>query len=464
MVDGVCQSESMTSTQHSAQAFQQSLAAVARGRYLVPIVLAVGIAAIGVNESIYRQSRESLSNGIALTEARMRAAQTLQLLTDAGLYARSYVLAGVTGEAAGYRDAINKMYEAKKQAFDLIAKLDESQSIPVEGIDALVTAHVRAMENWVELVARSQREAAIQAAFSRESLLRRQQLRDEFGKVLDRAAQAQQNSRNALFQSMSLSRLAVHVLALITMLGMVLFRRQLRLSDEQLAGERLLLSERVKTRTAELTEMASHLVGAREDERAHIARELHDELGGVLTATKLEFARLRRMPNLPDAVLQRIAAIDARLSEGIAVKRRVIENLRPSSLDQLGLVSAIEILCRDMAGVLGVPVRTDLSEVNVEKSAELSLYRVAQESLTNIAKYARCTQVQVRLTQIGSRVQLTVQDDGQGFLPDRLTPGRHGLAGMRMRLEAHGGRLIVVSAPGNGATIKAEVPVVTENA
>ncbi len=450
----------MANTQYSAHAFQHSLAAVARGRYLVPFVLVVGIVAIGVNEAIYRRSHESLSNGIALTEARVRAAQTLQFLTDAGLYARSYVLAGVPGEAAEYRDAVSRMYEAKKQAFDLIAKLDESQSIPVEGIDALVAAHVRAMESWVELVARSQREVAIQAAFSGESLGRRQQLRDEFGKVLDSTARAQQNNRDALYQSMSLSRLAVHVLALVTMLGMVLFRRQLRLGDRQLAEERLLLAERVKSRTAELTEMATHLVHAREDERAHIARELHDELGGVLTAMKLEFARLRRIPNLSDAVLQRMAAIDVRLNEGIAVKRRVIENLRPSSLDQLGLVSAIEILCRDMAGVLGVPVHADVNPVNVENSAELSLYRVAQESLTNIAKYARCTQVQVRLAQTGSSVQLTVQDDGQGFLPDHLTPGRHGLAGMRMRLEAHGGRLTVVSAPGCGAIIKAELPAV----
>jgi signal transduction histidine kinase len=250
----------------------------------------------------------------------------------------------------------------------------------------------------------------------------------------------------------------VHFLALAAILGMGLFRRQLRRGDADLAQERLLLADRVRERTADLTEMTNHLVHAREDERARIARELHDELGGMLTAIKLDFARLRRLPGLPEKAPERMQAIESRLNEGIALKRRIIEHLRPSSLDQLGLVPALEILCSDMTGVLGVPVRAELQPVSVDKNAELTLYRAAQEALTNIGKYAHCRQVQLSLGQQGNKVQLGVHDDGRGFDPAVVAHGHHGLAGMRVRLESHGGRLVVESAPGRGTTVTAELP------
>jgi signal transduction histidine kinase len=255
-----------------------------------------------------------------------------------------------------------------------------------------------------------------------------------------------------------MSRWAVHILAFAAVLGMVLFRRQLRRGDEELAKERLLLADRVRERTAELTEMTGHLVHAREDERARIARELHDEMGGLLTAIKLDFARLRRLPDVPQKAVERMQAIESRLNEGIALKRRIIEHLRPSSLDQLGLVSALEILCGDMAEVLGVPVYADLHEVSVGKNAELTLYRTAQEALTNIGKYAHCRQVQVSMRQRGADAQLVVHDDGRGFEPTQVPHGHHGLVGMRVRLELHGGRLKVESTPGRGTTVSAKLP------
>jgi len=233
----------------------------------------------------------------------------------------------------------------------------------------------------------------------------------------------------------------------------------LRWGDQELAKERMLLADRVRERTAELTEMTNHLVHAREDERARIARELHDEMGGLLTAIKLDFARLRRLPDLPQKALERMVAIESRLNEGIALKRRIIEHLRPSALDQLGLVSALEILCSDMAGVLGVPVHADLETVSVGKIAELTLYRAAQEALTNIGKYAHCRQVQVSMHQRGAEVLLTVRDDGRGFDPTQVPHGHHGLVGMRVRLELHGGWLKLESAPGRGTTLTAELPV-----
>ena len=164
---------------------------------------------------------------------------------------------------------------------------------------------------------------------------------------------------------------------------------------------------------------------------------------------------------MPDKATERMASIETRLNEGIALKRRIIENLRPSSLEQLGLVPALEILCNEMSAALNKPVHADLQPVNVGANAELSLYRIAQESLTNAGKYADSNRIDVQLKEAGGAVLLRVRDDGRGFRPQDVGHGRHGLLGMRVRVESHGGRLNVVSAPGQGTTIEVSLPAQT---
>jgi signal transduction histidine kinase len=103
-------------------------------------------------------------------------------------------------------------------------------------------------------------------------------------------------------------------------------------------------------------------------------------------------------------------------------------------------------------------VHADLQEVSIGGPAQLTLYRIAQESLTNIGKYANCRQIRVRLWVEDGEVCLSIMDDGKGFDPAQVPHGRHGLRGMRVRVESHGGRLVVVSAPGAGTTITARLP------
>lgn len=447
------------STARDSRTLRHSFEALARGRYLMPVVLALGVSALIVNEVSYQHSRRTLTVGIALTEARMQVASTLQLLTDAGQYARAYILSGSPDDAVAYRAAVENVHAVKQKAFDLVAQVDPKRRVSVDTVERLVNELIRSTDEWVMLVAQGDTIAALPDAVSRESRERRDRLRDEFGKVLHNAAGIQEGARFSLYNALSMSRFAVHLLALAAVLSMFMFRRQLRFGDEQLAKEQSLLADRVRDRTAELTEMATHLVHAREDERAHIARELHDEMGGLLTAMKLDFARLRRLPDMPGNAKERMASIETRLNEGIALKRRIIENLRPSSLEQLGLVPALEILCNDMSSALNKPIRADLQPVQVEKNAELTLYRIAQESLTNACKYAHCSHVEVQLKKTGLSVCLRVQDDGRGFDPQQVGHGRHGLIGMRVRVESHGGRLSVKSTPGQGTTIEATLPV-----
>jgi len=271
--------------------------------------------------------------------------------------------------------------------------------------------------------------------------------------------------RAAVYRTLEIGRWTVHALALLSLLAYAFFLRKnsaLQRSQvrhaEQLQTERDSLEHQVGQRTTALRQLAGHVVRTRENERAHVARELHDEMGGLLTAMKLEIARLRRVPDLPATGLERIDGIEDRLNEGIAVKRRIVENLRPSALDQLGLLPALEGLCDDAAAGLGVPVHARLQSVALTADAELTVYRLVQESLTNVRKYAQAREVWVSVIPEGGRVQVAVQDDGQGFDPDAVPPGHHGLLGMRVRVESHGGELRIDSSPGRGTRVQAVLP------
>jgi signal transduction histidine kinase len=147
----------------------------------------------------------------------------------------------------------------------------------------------------------------------------------------------------------------------------------------------------VQERTASLAELATHLQEVRENERGHLARELHDELGSLLTAAKLDVARLKsRLVDAPDAT-QRLQHLTELLNSGIALKRRIIEDLRPSSLSNLGLVASLEILGREFAERSDMQVELALEPVVIDESRQLTIYRMVQESLTNIGKYADAT-------------------------------------------------------------------------
>jgi signal transduction histidine kinase len=226
-----------------------------------------------------------------------------------------------------------------------------------------------------------------------------------------------------------------------------------------LLAERDRLEVEVRARTTELTELARHLETTREDERARLARDLHDELGALLTAAKLDVARIRpKLQQIAPDLLPRVTHLIETLNSGIALKRRIIEDLRPSTLDSLGLQAALEVLCNEFAERMNLPVLTRLEPTRLTRSADLTVFRLVQESLSNIAKHARATRIEVSLAQDDGRACITVKDNGVGFSPGTTGPSRHGLIGMRYRVEAEQGQLSVQSAPGQGTTLFACLP------
>ncbi len=235
-----------------------------------------------------------------------------------------------------------------------------------------------------------------------------------------------------------------------------------RLTD-LLATENSRLEKQVRQRTVELRRLARYLTIAREAEKARLARELHDELGSLLTAAKMDAGWIRRkLPDeLRDAWTTRLDRLQETLSSGIALKRRIIDDLRPPLLKDLGLVEALRALAEDFSMGNEMTVNTDLPDdaSHFDEERSLTLFRIAQEAFTNIRKYANARQVDFSLRVAEQEARLEVTDDGVGFDPSGLASDRHGLAGMLHRVQTYAGHFEVISSPGHGTRIVARVPL-----
>ncbi len=214
-------------------------------------------------------------------------------------------------------------------------------------------------------------------------------------------------------------------------------------------------------RTPQPVDLASYLQKMRDQERADLARELHDELGALLTCAKLDIAGLKaRLAGSSSDIDQRLQHLSDTLNSGIAFSRRVVEGLHPSSLTNLGLKESLEILSHDFEQSTGVRMATVLNEVEgMDPATELTVYRIVQEALNNSAKHAGAGKAWVTMLDGETDLVVSVRDDGKGFDAAAMGTSSHGLAGMRHRAESCGGTLHVKSEPGRGTCVVAVLPV-----
>ncbi|MFT3964158.1 CHASE3 domain-containing protein [Propionivibrio sp.] len=258
--------------------------------------------------------------------------------------------------------------------------------------------------------------------------------------------------------------LAAGALALMAVLFLAI-ERQFKLREQiadLLHSENQRLDALVQERTAELSDLASYLTNAREVEKARLARELHDELGALLTAARMETESIARQLNAGnfDQCRERLARLQGHIDGGIAMKRRIIDDLRPPLLEMLGLVSALRTLAEEFAHDAGESLSLELPADDVEVAPEpaLALFRIAQEALTNIRKHARARRVILALRVAADALELEIEDDGQGFQAGPMQRGHHGLAGMKHRVQMCSGRFTVASRPGAGTRIAVRLP------
>jgi len=266
-------------------------------------------------------------------------------------------------------------------------------------------------------------------------------------------------ARSALYVPLLVRNEAIGVVAVHDKMG----------ADPRFRDEDLRLAEIFAARAAVAVELRQRVardalervLSAQEDERRRLARELHDETGQALTSILLG---LRGIEEAKDPEVLRAAVGEVRdlVRSTLQDVRRLAVELRPKALDDFGLVAAVERLTESFAEQTGIAVEFVPNvppDARFPPEVETALYRIVQESLTNVVKHARAGHVSIVLTQKNSALSVVVEDDGVGFEPARARDGGLGLVGMRERVGLLGGRVTVESRPGAGTTFVAEVPL-----
>ncbi len=232
-------------------------------------------------------------------------------------------------------------------------------------------------------------------------------------------------------------------------------------SQASVAVENAVLFEQMQASTVRMQALSRRLVEAQESERRNISRELHDEAGQSLASLRIGLRLLEREIGEGGDITGRVAGLVQTTDAVIDGLHRLAADLRPASLDHLGLEAALRQYVRSAASKYGLTVHFKARGFTSERLpmvVETALYRVVQEAITNVARHASATRVDVLLERRDERVMVMIEDDGVGFDPDQVPSGDHfGLLGLRERAEALGGTLTLESAPGAGTTIVVEV-------
>jgi signal transduction histidine kinase len=435
-----------------------------RSAFAFPLVALAGLAMLLISELSYHRANGSMDSLGALGQARSSLQELQRHMLDAETGQRGYLLTGRKEYLTPYREANEEIDTTLQRLREHFAA--QNQAGELDRLVLLVQRRMSELQTALMLHDEGREEAwraLLETDIGKEQM---DQIRAISQQLLAEETRKVSIGRKDVYDTLLLNRIGVGAMTALSLLALFMYLRQTAALEAQreeqrfaIQAERDHLEAQVKRRTSQLTELAQHLQTAREDERSRLARELHDELGALLTAAKLDAARLRsRIANVAPEALERLNHLSEILNSGIALKRRIIEDLRPSALSNLGLVAALEILTREHAERSGQQIDAHFDKVALTPAAELTIYRMVQEALTNISKYAQARKVRIRVNAEDDGVRVIVEDDGIGFDRGAANPSSHGLVGMRYRVEAEGGRLDIESAPGRGTQLRAWMP------
>ncbi|CAN5334791.1 hypothetical protein BH09PSE6_BH09PSE6_22180 [soil metagenome] len=428
------------------------------------LVLALGV--LGVSEySHYQVQRDTqqlvqsfgMSGALASLQASVNAAETGQ---------RGYILTGDKSYLEPYTRSLASIESDLEKIRTLAPGLpDGNKRLQVI---KLVGQKLAEMQTTLKLYDSDGQDAALKVI---NTNVGRDQMRELDALLTDlKATRDQFLDRNAVTwaRDQELTRIGMALLATTTVLMLLLLAskslHEIRMQGDRtsaLLAQQAELEQTVRERTAELTGLAESLQRVTEEERGKLARELHDELGAILTSSKMALSWVvNRLPPEPPELPNRLRSLMKTLDEGIALKRRIIEDLRPSALTHLGLATTVIDYVDTTAEKAGLKTVQDVDEFpDIAPDQSIAIYRVIQEALTNIMKYAKATTVEVELRNAPEGLRLKISDDGEGFDVDRVSQvKKHGLVGMRQRMQALGGQFAVASTKGEGTVVTAFIP------
>src|ERR1019366_3308523 len=449
----------------------EELGNIGRWYIVLPPLLLIGFLITLVFLAAASQSRlNAADERVHNSEDREQALdEFLALTTDAESEQRGYLLTGEDTYLRSYAAAAGKIGPA-------LDRLRQAYGTGTEPIDEIRRLRGLSHDKLVELdeTLALYKRAGLDAALSTARTDMGKRMTDSIQAsvaVLRQKESAELSAATARWQSdLQLSRwitlggailnIGLVVLATVLVYGDMKRRAQqatdLRLQKRELARQ-------VDDRTRELTALSSHLQGVSELEKSALSRELHDELGGLLVAARMDLSWLQqRLPTSDPAIEQRFKRIHESLSAGIDLKRRVVEELRPTLLDNMGLFAALRWQFKESCRRTGLKCSETIpeTELRVSPDAAIGVFRVAQEALTNILKHAEATSADLAVSIQGDSFVLRISDDGKGISMNRpQTITSHGLASMRHRIAALGGTWDIHAPATGGTVVTARIPL-----
>jgi signal transduction histidine kinase len=438
---------------------------IQRNPLLLALAAAAAVVMLFISEGSYFRSVNTLNALGTMATARSSLQGLERSFLDAETGQRGYLLTERTEYLRPYDNALQQIdaafgflqqyYAKEPEALALLSELRKVSDTRLSELALTIRLHQQGREDATRDI--------VLTDIGKEQM---ESIRTLSARLLALETQRVLQSRQDIYRTLMLSRIGIAALSGIGLLGLFMYlRKSLALQVQEQEQQRALQAERdrleieVAQRTAKLTELTHHLQTAREDERGRLARNLHDELGALLTAAKLDAARIK--PRLADSApeaRERLVHLVDTLNSSIALGRRIVEDLRPSTLSNLGLATTLEILAREFAARSGMQVHCQVQPVRLEANAELVIYRVVQEAITNISKYAKAGQVWITLASVDGQIEVSVRDDGVGFDTAVEHGSAYGLVGMRFRVEAEGGTLTLRSRPGQGTIVQVRLP------
>ncbi|HEY9379942.1 MAG TPA: CHASE3 domain-containing protein, partial [Burkholderiales bacterium] len=398
-----------------------------------------------------------------------REIQTLVL--DAETSQRGYLLTGRGEYLEPYKLAVQKLNDRLNQLRTLIPSSSDEQLQRVDRINQLIGQRMSEIEMSLMLYRERGSDAA--DALMHTDIGRRTM--DELRVQIQAFSAYEQANSGALWtlweQDILSSRFGmalssafnIFLLTAIYLLTLRDTRLRIEASRQQLEHQQS-LEQTVHERTAELSRAYRHLQTIQEAEKSKLARDLHDEIGAILVSAKMDASWVQQhLQPLEQRINDKLQRLLVTLDDGVQIKRRIIEELRPTLLDNLGLGAAIEWQTSEVCTRANLIPHISIPEEEPTWPNEvaIALFRIVQEALTNIVRYAKAQAVWVELGLSPDGVRLSVRDDGVG-LASTATAGAmsHGILGMRERIMGLGGVFRMESAPHGGTLIEVFVPIV----
>ncbi len=380
-----------------------------------------------------------------------------------GTVARDSMLAP-TGGASSELAEVNRLHQRTSEALDSYQKsLESEEAAPFASLRTEIEAYWRVLNGTFAWTDAERKKFRYQFFYS-ELVPRRTamlQIADRVGRLNERVLLRGDEQVALLFERLRLGLMAMIVLTLIGGLALAIFTSLtiVRLQNEV----RTRLEENIEAKTS-LRELSAKLLRAQEEERRALSRELHDEAGQSFSAILLETENLLDTEQA-SAALPHLESIRNLAQRGMAETRNMALLLRPSMLDDFGLVPALNWQAKETAKRTGLRVQVSAAELprDLPEEHKTCIYRVVQEALNNVVRHAQASAAHIRLHWEGEIIHLMVQDDGTGFDAERVRG--LGLLGMEERVNHLGGVFTIDSQPGRGTLLKIQLPVaeVTDN-